>query len=104
MNVVYNITSRNAGTSATESRVWHCVDYNLNLDNLKQNCETAKMLFKDVEDIFSLYKNLMIFLMYDLLKFVKICLTIGCVNTSCERSSSTLKRVKPLTYCQKFYG
>ncbi len=26
MNVVYNITSRNAGTSATESRVWHCVE------------------------------------------------------------------------------
>jgi hypothetical protein len=27
MNVVYNITLRNAGTSATESRVWHCVAF-----------------------------------------------------------------------------
>jgi hypothetical protein len=70
--------------------------YNLNLDDLKQNCETAKILFKDIEDIFNLYEKLNDFShsMYDLLKFVKICLTIGCVNASCERSFSTLKRVK----------
>jgi len=53
--------------------------YNLNLDNLKQNCETAKMFFKDIEHIFSLYEKLNDFShsMYDLLKFVKISLTIG---------------------------
>ncbi len=32
--------------------------------------------------------------MYDLLNFVKICLTIGCVNASCGRSFFNLKRVK----------
>jgi hypothetical protein len=37
--------------------------YNLNLDNLKQNCETIKILFKII-DIFSLYEKLNDFSLY----------------------------------------
>jgi hypothetical protein len=40
-------------------------------------------------------KNLMIFhSMYDLLKFVKICLTIGCVNASVFGVSLLSKELK----------